>query len=570
MTNDALRVLATIWGLVALPMTGRAADVVVGRDPGERAALTINERSADAGAHTIAFSVKDPVIAPGARGGASDPVANGATAVVFSATDCQCRQLAPAPGVDPGWTAAPATGVPARYKWRDGVTGSTAQLRSGRLKLALRDGVTYGLDATPQGEVEVQLRLGSAGDRFCARFAAPDKPETHDSSTMYRARGIAAGTAACAVVPASCGPCAEPTSRIELVSSRSVNGFEVDYYRNLALPCSLSGYQTFAIAHRPETAATSARPLWVFMHGGGFGFFDASGTPVPDAQYMVEETLDDLLYSPAGGLASAGLVSLVANDPTDFRMLGVSMCDRDFYNGSGGLDLNNPRVLPDGSPVTTNGLLATKAAIDFARSRFATSKYFLHGGSAGSVGSYGLAWSLQLAGEPPAGVVADSGLLNQDWLLAVLAQGIACPAPGAAAVLTTPARIASVGARLDPAIADAANEPDRLVSSGRLTVPVMNVWVHGDPYYCGSRPMQCPLRDGTTAPLGSTDCMVEPLRAAIAAQGAGSRSANLPLCVDAGCGRHVPTRFNLGNTDPASPPDFNAAILSWVHARLAD
>jgi hypothetical protein len=156
------------------------------------------------------------------------------------------------------------------------------------------------------------------------------------------------------------------------------------------------------------------------------------------------------------------------------------------------------------------------------------------------------------------------------WLLAVLDQGILCPLPGAASVLNTAARIAAVGARLDPAIADIDNEPDKLVSSGRLTVPVMNVWVHGDPYYCGSRMMWCPLRDGSTTALGSTDCMVEPLRAAIEAQGPSSRSANLPLCVDAGCGRHVPTRFNLTNTDPESPADFNRAILSWAYARLAD
>jgi hypothetical protein len=83
------------------------------------------------------------------------------------------------------------------------------------------------------------------------------------------------------------------------------------------------------------------------------------------------------------------------------------------------------------------------------------------------------------------------------------------------------------------------------------------------------------LRDGTTVTLGYTDCIHEPMRRAIAAQGPSSRSKNLPLCVDndavPDCSAHVVSnKVGLLNTDPASPADYQTAMMDWVHARLAD
>ncbi len=135
----------------------------------------------------------------------------------------------------------------------------------------------------------------------------------------------------------------------------------------------------------------------------------------------------------------------------------------------------------------------------------------------------------------------------------------------------------AIAARVHPDLANVANEPDKLVASGRLTVPIMHVWNHGDQNTCGSPPMSCPLRDGSVVTIGLTDCLHEPMRLAIAAQGPASRSLNLPVCVDAksdpvkDCSMHVTTpRVGTVNTDPASPADYEGAILTWVHARLAD
>jgi len=71
------------------------------------------------------------------------------------------------------------------------------------------------------------------------------------------------------------------TDRISLVASRVQDGWRYDQYRNPAYPCAVSGDNTFIIATALGTPATAVRPLWVYMHGGGFGYFDSAGTPQP-------------------------------------------------------------------------------------------------------------------------------------------------------------------------------------------------------------------------------------------------------------------------------------------------
>jgi hypothetical protein len=271
--------------------------------------------------------------------------------------------------------------------------------------------------------------------------------------------------------------CAPPLSSpgnigsIQLVSTSVESGYRVEYYRNTAYPCSISGYQTFTITYREGQPTTTAAPLWTYLHGGAVGWFDSSGRPRPDDAFMREESAASLTGS--GG----GLTAKVLADPAGFRLLRTSMCNRDLYSGAGLLDPNNPNELANGSAKTTNGLLATKAAIQFARNRFATTKYFLHGGSAGSIGTYSVAWSLQQQGLAPAGIVADSFILNQEWGQAVLAQGVPCATAEQAITHMT-----EIKARVHPDIANIANEPDKLVAEGRLTVPIAQVWNHGDPW----------------------------------------------------------------------------------------
>ena len=354
------------------------------------------------------------------------------------------------------------------------------------------------------------------------------------------------------------------TSSIAFVSTTTSGGWRYDYYRNTAYPCAVSGYQTFVVGRKIGSSDASAQPLWVFMHGGGAGYFDDSGRPIPSSGQKVEESAASL----TAHLTNNGLLGLVRADPAGFRTLAVSYCSHDVYGGADTPDPHNPNTLPDGSPRTTNGVYSTKAAIAYVQRLYPHSKTFLHGTSAGSAGAFGVAWSMQLQGVAPAGVIADASIVNVEAMTAANAAGYCTDD-------NDPARVAAIAARVQPDLANVANEPDKLVSRGVLTVPILHIWNHGDSNTCGSPTIDCPLRDGSIVMLGLTDCIHEPMRRAIAALGPDSRSANFPVCVDndstPDCSLHVVTsRIHLVNSDSATPADYLAGIMTWVDARLAD
>ena len=296
---------------------------------------------------------------------------------------------------------------------------------------------------------------------------------------MRRFLSLGLGLALLAVVGTACLTIPGTTSQVNLVSSTTVNGWQYDFYRNSAYPCSISGYQTFVVGTKMGSSPTGSSPLWVWMHGGGVGYFDSAGTPQPDGSQMTENVAASLQAT----LTNAGLSTNVQADPAGFRMLAVSYCDRDIYSGTGQTDPNNPNTNTDGSARTTNGLQATKAAIAFTEATYPTSKYFLAGGSAGSAGAYYVGWSEQLSGNPPAGVVGDASVVNVEEGTAAYQQGVCRNGnfdPNAEPIISQ---------RLDPQIADVNNEVDKLVASGQLTGAVaahlescryQHLWEHSD------------------------------------------------------------------------------------------
>jgi hypothetical protein len=370
---------------------------------------------------------------------------------------------------------------------------------------------------------------------------------------------LALAALALAAALAGCAPIGSPgaTDRVEFVGSSVVDGFKWDHYRNLAYPCSISGYQTFVIGTKVGSSDTATRPLWVRMRGGGVGYFDSQGRPQPSAGVKSEEPAATSIRF----ATQPGLMGLIRDDAAGFRIVSVSMCNHDIYAGGDQSDPNNPNTLPDGNGRTVNGLFATKAAIQYAMSRYPTSKTFLHGTSAGSAGALGLSWGLQEQGIPPAGTVADSGVVNVEWEVAANQQAVC--SDGAP---RSPEALAAIKARSHFQLADANNQPDKLVSRGELRVPILHTWSSADPNVCGAAQMACPLRDGTTATMNAADCVHEPLRAAIAGLGSGSRSVNMRLCISpadapGSCATHVVTSRNGPHNTP---------MLDWVHARLAD
>src|SRR4029077_8616311 len=130
------------------------------------------------------------------------------------------------------------------------------------------------------------------------------------------------------------------------------------------------------------------------------------------------------------------LLLLIRNDPAGFRTVSVSYCSHDIYAGANSTDPHNPNTTPHGKARTTNRVLATKAAIQYAQSLYPTTKTFLHGTSAGSVGTFSVAWSMQLQGVAPAGIVADASVVNIEGRNAAYNQGLCTddndPARGAA------------------------------------------------------------------------------------------------------------------------------------------
>jgi hypothetical protein len=357
------------------------------------------------------------------------------------------------------------------------------------------------------------------------------------------------------------------TGGIQFVSTTTQGGWKYDYYRNTLYPCAVSGYQTFVVGTKVGSSPTTAAPLYAFMHGGGFGYFDATGKAQPSNGQKVEEASTSLVQRLTGG----GLMAKVRASEAGFRTLAVSYCSHDLYAGVLTDDPNNPNTDANGKPRKTNGVLEVKAAVQFVQASYPTSKFFLYGGSAGSAGTYGVAWALQQGGNAPAGIIADASVVNQEAIAAANAAGIDCGTGN-----TDVTGVAALASRVHPDLADIANEPDKIVQDGRLTVPILHVWNHADQNTCGAPPVACPLRDGSSPTMGYTDCIHEPLNLAIAAQGPSSRSMNLPLCVSTteapgGCTVHVTLNRNGAvNTDPASPADYQGAALAWINARLAD
>ena len=94
------------------------------------------------------------------------------------------------------------------------------------------------------------------------------------------------------------------TDQITFVESRTLSlnantSWEINFYRNNAYTCGLSGNYTFFVMEPANNPGAEA-PLWAYLHGGGYGWFDedqvyqAVKTQTQDT-FNHEETFDDLI-----------------------------------------------------------------------------------------------------------------------------------------------------------------------------------------------------------------------------------------------------------------------------------
>ncbi len=204
------------------------------------------------------------------------------------------------------------------------------------------------------------------------------------------------------------------TDQIVLVESRTLNlgsnSWELNFYRNEAYTCGLTGNYTFFVMEPANNPGAEA-PLWAYLHGGGYGWFDenqvyhAVKTQTRDT-FNHEETFDGLINDHL-------LHNTMRNDEVmdstltrriqeGYRIVLPSMCDHDLYSGRGDPYPNNP----NGGQV--NGLQATMAAVDYTVANFPTTQVFAHGTSAGSIGVFSMSQAYAEEGIYLTAIVADS------------------------------------------------------------------------------------------------------------------------------------------------------------------
>ncbi len=358
-------------------------------------------------------------------------------------------------------------------------------------------------------------------------------------------------------------PCT--TDRIELLDTATQSGWTAELYVNRAYTCGMSGYHTFTVVYPEGDTLDEPRPLWVRMHGGGTGAFDPDGNYVPPGLGQLDQEGIELALL----LTETGLMTKVRSHPAGFRFMMPSMCDHDLYSGVGVPEPNNP-YSPDenGATRAADGLLAARAAVGYTRTRVPVSHIFLQGTSAGSIGAFSLAYSLERGGLRLSGIVMDSHVLSEAFIDLIEA--------GCGPYDMELTRM-KIGPMTDP-----ENLPDAVVTAAGITVPLMHVWDRGDPGCCGETPYTWIDDEGREHTMGSCDYHHEALRAAIAAEPPGGSSENLRLCVNdpataepGACNMHSPTKIAY---DEPTPPgdqdsggsDYNQHILEWVTARLAE
>ncbi len=210
-------------------------------------------------------------------------------------------------------------------------------------------------------------------------------------------------------------PVARTAAGINAVDSQTKTfmdaDFEFDFYRNSTYQCGLSGNYTFMVVNPENGHANDEAPLWVYLHGGGSGYYDEDGAYYgvngqTEDSWNHEESFDDLLVTQLQGRTTDNGVSqditLTRRLEEGYRLLLVSMCDHDLYSGLGTPYLNNPNP---GAEV--NGMQATMAAVDYTVANYPTTHVFAHGTSAGGIGAFNLAISYEAEGTELTGIVSD-------------------------------------------------------------------------------------------------------------------------------------------------------------------
>ena len=362
------------------------------------------------------------------------------------------------------------------------------------------------------------------------------------------------------------------TQRIQLIASEEADGWHLEFYRNHAYTCGVSGYQTFLLAYRKDTPLSERRPLWMRLHGGGGGSWLRDGTYSPPVHYprMLDEETLKLLKIHFG---DPGLLEYVRSHSAGFRFLVPSLCDHDFYSGTGQIDPYNPHS-PDenGKKRRVDGLPANLSALAFARERLNAGHVFVHGTSAGSMGAMTLTLALGRQGNRLSGTVSDSWVMNS-YLRPLMDSG--CRGQRSVA---TPQDHTLFFNRIG-FYAKVENLPEVAVASGLVPTPLFLMWSRDDPGMCGQKMLTLQNQKGEELTGEGSWLVNQALAKAIDRYNPGGASQWRRVCVDnpnlpdSKCDRHSPSRFDVatfGGDSSRNGEDYNRVVLDWVTARLDD
>ena len=345
-------------------------------------------------------------------------------------------------------------------------------------------------------------------------------------------------------------PVKRTTEKITLVEEKVMGAgkdtWRLKFYRNTAYKCGLSGHYTFVIIE-PRNAPGKAAPLWVYYHGGGFGYFDNGGVYRTlkfqnKDTYNHEESFETLSKVNAGnpvfkdGKFVGGDNTMTRRLKEGYRMLVMGYGDHDTYSGMGTPYPNNPK----GGEV--NGLQASMSAVEYTVANHPTTQVFAHGTSAGSSGAYSLAFAFAQEDIDLTGVVMDSKIVTPRSAPVIMSMAAnnsrIAPVWAFEAVKRdnrefwiggTRGKIEKIGVMADP---DYPFYPEAAVKAGFRDVPLMVLAGKKDPFY-GARAPQIP--EAEAAGLSNVEWLFDGMRQAIDAQ---KDSPHEFLVLNAG---HVPT-----------------------------
>ena len=311
------------------------------------------------------------------------------------------------------------------------------------------------------------------------------------------------------------------TDGVELIYEQTEVGFgvtwELDFYRNNAYAAGLSGNYTFLVMN-PMNDENAEAPLWVFLHGGGLGYYDDLSiyrtlTLQDENSYNHEESFDDLWENELRRqTVDQSVTPMESRDVTltrriseGYRILLVSYCDHDLYSGMGTPYTNNP----NGGEV--NGLQATMSAVDFVAANYPTTHIIAQGNSAGSVGVYSLGIAYASEGTPLTAVISDSIALSPRTI-PLFAQLAGEPGFPFGADFETQGSIDKVGILSDPNL---PYLPEYMIEDGYRDTPTLFLGGDIDPFNGGNQP---PIPEALAAGLNNGDWVFDGLRQAIANQ----------------------------------------------------